>query len=143
MQRLNLSEIRSLLYIARRTLGLKKDADAIGIRHMLHGTVTSDGRRLDYGVGVTKRSLLPALNSLENKGLIIRRRTSTARGGDGATVYSLHMKGQDTPAGTPDSPADGGTHPEQGILAEANTSSPVLRYLVSRPRSKWSCRATI
>src|SRR3990172_4192816 len=74
-------ELKALLYIIRRTFGFKKDTDNISISQMLNGIVTKDGRTLDRGVGLTKKTLLQALRSLEEKNIIVtQRRQSVEKG---------------------------------------------------------------
>jgi hypothetical protein len=98
------SELKVLLYICRRTFGFKKDSDAISLRQMTEGIVTSDGRRLDYGAGVAERSVIRGIQGLLAKGLIIAEKRSSPARGDETTVYHLRMRGEQTPArqiGTP------------------------------------------
>lgn len=89
---LGLAELRALLYIFRRTFGFKKFSDDISINQMLEGIVTRDGRRLDYGTGLSKKSLLPALRSLEKKGHIITNRNRSTRRGNESTTYRLNIR---------------------------------------------------
>src|SRR5579862_6559505 len=75
------SELKVLLYIIRRTFGFKRDSDTISLSQMLHGIRTRDGRQLDRGVGLSKKSLLQAINSLEAKHIVLtHRRRSQAKG---------------------------------------------------------------
>src|SRR5215831_6575531 len=62
MSHLSGAELKVLLYIIRRTFGFKKDADNISLSQLLNGIVTRDGRRMDYGVGLSKPTLLTALS---------------------------------------------------------------------------------
>ncbi len=85
------AELKVLLYIIRRTSGFKRDSDNISQSQMLHGIRTSDGRVLDHGAGVTKKTLLAALDGLEARNIIIRcRRQSMAKGNE-ATNYRLNV----------------------------------------------------
>jgi hypothetical protein len=72
MTELSASELRVMLYIYLHTLGYGKLADKISYDQFLSGIVTHDGRRLDQGAGVSRRSLIGALSSLEKRGLITR-----------------------------------------------------------------------
>ncbi|HEX2911918.1 MAG TPA: hypothetical protein VH186_14005 [Chloroflexia bacterium] len=69
---LSASELRVMLYIYRHTLGFQKLADALSYEQFLSGVTTKDGRLLDRGAGVSRRSLVSALLSLEKRGLITR-----------------------------------------------------------------------
>ena len=89
------TELQVLLYIIRRTFGFKKDADAIAYSQFLHGIVTSDGRVLDQGCGISNPThLSTALKLLIAKGLIVAVKP---RNRD-ATIYRLRMRGE--PLGT-------------------------------------------
>jgi DNA-binding MarR family transcriptional regulator len=69
---LSASELRVMLYIFRHTLGWQKLSDTISYNQFINGIHTHDGRRLDRGAGVCRRSLVPALAGLERRGLITR-----------------------------------------------------------------------
>ncbi len=68
------AELKALLYIVRRTFGFKRDSDNISLSQMLQGIRTRDGRVLDRGVGLSKKTLLLALRSLEDRGIILTER---------------------------------------------------------------------
>jgi hypothetical protein len=88
--RLGEAELKVLLYIARRTLGFRKNADAISLGQFLHGITTRDGRVLDHGCGVKNRTnLVRALQGLEAKGLIRATRMHSAAGMPAVTVFAL------------------------------------------------------
>ena len=54
LARLSGAELKALLYIIRRTFGFKKDSDTISLKQMVEGITTHDGRRLDFGAGLSK-----------------------------------------------------------------------------------------
>src|SRR5213595_3815784 len=64
------SELKVLLYIIRRTFGFKRDSDNISLKQMVAGIRTRDGRTLDRGTGLSKKSVLQALRSLDERNLI-------------------------------------------------------------------------
>lgn len=74
MTELSASELRVMLYIYLHTLGYGKLNDAISYDQFLNGVTTRDGRKLDKGAGVCRRSLIPALATLEARGLISRQK---------------------------------------------------------------------
>lgn len=87
------AELRVALYIMRRTFGFKKRADAISFSQFLKGITTRDGRRLDHGCGIAGRTnLTRALKGLEEKGIIIARRSISAKGDAQTTVYELRFR---------------------------------------------------
>lgn len=90
-------ELKVLLYIIRRTFGFKRDSDTISINQMLNGITTRDGRVLDRGVGLTKKTLLAAIRSLEERNVILTERRRSLERGDEATSYQLNIA--DTPRG--------------------------------------------
>jgi len=110
------AELKVLLYIVRRTLGFRKDADAISLAQFTSGVVTRDGRTLDRGCGVTsRRHIVRALAALEDKGLIRTSKGRTRTGGHAVTVYALRWEGHadatqkggsspKTPGGSPRTP---------------------------------------
>src|ERR671918_242761 len=65
------AELKVLLYVIRRTFGFKRDKDTISLSQMLNGLRSRDGRRLDRGVGLSKKTLLLAINSLEKKKILL------------------------------------------------------------------------
>jgi hypothetical protein len=85
------AEFKVLMYITRRTFGFKKDSDNISLSQMLHGIRTKDGRVLNRGVGLSKKTLLQALNSLEDKDIIQTERRRSAERGDEPTSYRLNI----------------------------------------------------
>lgn len=88
------AELKVLLYIIRRTLGFKKDADNISLKQMVKGITTRDGRVLDRGTGLSEKSVTVAVKSLEEKKLIIAERRSDAHRGDLPTTYGLNIRWQ-------------------------------------------------
>ncbi len=85
------NEVKVLLYITRRTFGFKRDSDNISLSQMLHGIRTADSRVLDRGVGMSKPTLLKALQSLKEQNIIVARQRRSAERGDEATSYSLNV----------------------------------------------------
>jgi len=85
------AELKVLLYIIRRTFGFKKDSDNISLSQMLTGLVTRDGRVLDRGVGLSKKTLLQAIKSLEDQNAIVTERRQSAERGNEPTCYRLNM----------------------------------------------------
>lgn len=86
-------ELKVLLYITRRTFGFKKASDNISLSQMLNGIRTQDGRQLDSGVGLTKKTLLQAIRSLETQNIIVTERRRSKDRGDEPTSYRLNMSG--------------------------------------------------
>jgi hypothetical protein len=87
------SELKVLLYIMRRTFGFKKDADAISVEQMTEGIVRKDGRRLDWGAGVSRKSVQRGIAGLLDKRLIVQTKTYDAAGRDMAPIYRLRWRG--------------------------------------------------
>jgi hypothetical protein len=85
------AELKTLLYVIRRTFGFKREADSISLSQMLHGLQGSDGRRLDRGVGISKPTLLQSLRGLEEKQVIVTERRRSAEKGNEPTVYRLRF----------------------------------------------------
>jgi hypothetical protein len=91
------AELKVLLYITRRTFGFKKASDTISLSQMLNGITTRDGRVLDSGVGLTKKTLLQAITSLETLNIILRERHYSLERGHEPTTYFLNIVGATGP----------------------------------------------
>jgi hypothetical protein len=89
------AELKVLLYIIRRTFGFKKLKDGISLSQMMNGIKKRDGEYLDHGTGLSKKTLLKALNSLEDGGYIVSERRRSAERGDEPTCYRLRLKGEE------------------------------------------------
>lgn len=88
------SELKVLLYIIRRTLGFKKNSDAISLSQMQCGILTKEEKQLDHGCGIKRRdTIVAALGSLEKKGYIVSHKGKDAEGDNTTTIYHLHFKG--------------------------------------------------
>ena len=85
------AELKVLLYIVRRTFGFKKDSDNISLSQMMNGIRTRDGRVLDRGVGLTKKTVLGALRSLEGNKIIVSQRRQSVERGNEPTEYRLNI----------------------------------------------------
>jgi hypothetical protein len=81
-----------LMYIARRTFGFKRYSDQISLDQICHGIVTRDGRRLDYGTGLAKSTVVLALDRLVAFGVIRKQRNDDPQGGQLANTYQIVFK---------------------------------------------------
>ena len=57
------NEVKTLLYICRRTFGFKKDGDNISLAQMVSGITKANGVKLDGGTGLSKASVARALKA--------------------------------------------------------------------------------
>lgn len=64
------AELKCICYIVRRTYGFQRDTDKIALSQFETGLISHNGLRLDYGTGMSKRSIIRALRSLENRNII-------------------------------------------------------------------------
>ena len=64
------AELKCLCYIIRRTYGFQRDSDKIALSQFEYGLVSHTGVQLDYGTGMSKRSIIRGLQSLERKNII-------------------------------------------------------------------------
>lgn len=87
------AELKALLYIVRRTFGSKRNRDNLSLSQMLQGIQTRDGRLLDRGAGLSKKTLLLALRSLEDRGIILTERRQSVEKGNEPTAYCLNVVG--------------------------------------------------
>src|SRR5215210_7142898 len=88
------AELKVLLYVIRRTFGFKRERDNISLSQMLNGLRTRDGRVLDRGVGLSKKTLLQAIKSLEEQNIILTQRRRSQEKGDEPTSYRLHLRSE-------------------------------------------------
>lgn len=93
------SELKVVLYVVRHTFGYHREAAPIPFEQFLAGRFARDGRRLDWGAGVSKRQLRDSLSGLVECGILTRRRHRDARGGDTASSYALHIAGSEIEPG--------------------------------------------
>jgi hypothetical protein len=83
-----------------RTFGFKKDSDNISLGQMLGGIQRRDGTVLDRGVGLTKKTLLQALRSLQDKNLLLVEQRQSPERGNEPTNYRLILPSWYIPPGT-------------------------------------------
>ncbi len=86
------SELKILLYLIRHAFGYGRESVAVSWSRFLEGTVTHEGKRLDWGAGVRRAALKEGLPSLAEKGLITKERQSSERRGHEASVYTLRIQ---------------------------------------------------
>lgn len=86
------AELKVLLYVIRRTFGFKRESDNISLSQMLNGLRTRDGRVLDRGVGLSKKTLLQAIKSLEEQAIVLTERRRSQEKGDEPTSYRLNVR---------------------------------------------------
>ncbi len=93
MSELSDAELRVLLYIVRRTFGFEKEADSISYNQFLKGIRKKDGTVLDRGCGIKgPQHIRAALQSLEEKEIIVAHRTTAPKGNKTTTVYALRFE---------------------------------------------------
>lgn len=66
------NEIKVLLYVIRRIIGWNKEFDRISLAQFEKGIISKTGERLDFGVGLSKPSIVKALNQLNKYGFLIQ-----------------------------------------------------------------------
>jgi len=65
------AEFKVLCYIYRRTFGFQKMGDYISLSQMAKGLISKDGKRLDYGTGLSHPTNVKAIKNLSRLSLII------------------------------------------------------------------------
>jgi hypothetical protein len=92
---LNGAQLKVMLYIIRRTLGFKKNTDAISYDQFQNGITTHDGKVLDKGCGVKDRTTLSkALAHLEKMNCIESNKSKNAKNVNEITVYTIKFRSQ-------------------------------------------------
>lgn len=74
------AEYRCLMYICRRTFGFRKNEDRINFNQFINGIKNKDGKRFDFGTGISRDSVSRALQNLKGAGAIQVRKTGKGRG---------------------------------------------------------------
>ena len=72
MANLSGAEFKVLLYIARRTYGFGKGSDKISLSQISQGITKRDGTILDRGTGISRSSVVRALDTLVTMGIVVR-----------------------------------------------------------------------
>lgn len=83
------TEVKVLCYVLRHTIGFEKVTDAISLDQFLHGILRRDGSRFNAGVGLSKKPLLSALRSLEERQILKVERRQQRGKGHVASLYSI------------------------------------------------------
>jgi len=86
------AELRVVLYVARRTFGFHKERDAISLSQLCNGITAHDGRRLDYGTGLSRKGVISACASLSMKGLLSISKQRTPDGDNEINIYTLIVR---------------------------------------------------
>lgn len=94
------AELRVLLYLIRRTAGFHREQAAVSVAQLACGMCTKDGRQLDRGTGMNRKSIFRALDRLEARGLIERTRTDHAGDLGGRNIYRVLLHSAGVPDGT-------------------------------------------
>ena len=131
LHRLSGAELKVLMYIVRRTYGFKKQRDDISLAQLVNGIKSKTGRVLDQGTGLGKSSVARALNSLEEKNIILRTRRRSEAKGDQATTYMLNIQTPVSQNGT------GGVSPAgQGVSQQRDTQQTVRQETVRQQHTE-------
>lgn len=93
MSELSGSQFKVVMYIARRTYGFRKEADAISLSQICAGIVKKNGEVLDKGTGLAKSTVITAIDKLDTKyNYIIVHRDKTDQGDSDTNTYSLNIE---------------------------------------------------
>ena len=125
LHRLSGAELKVLMYIIRRTYGFKKQSDDISLAQLVNGIKSKSGKVLDQGTGLGKSSVARALNSLEEKNIILRTRRRSEVKGDQATTYMLNIQTPVSQNGT-----GGVSLARQGVSQQRDTQQTVRQETV-------------
>lgn len=88
------NQLKVVMYVIRRTLGFKKSSDGISLSQFTDGITTKDGKVLDQGCGIKKRSTVSKiLRELIEMGCLESEKGKTDQGDDAVTIYRVRFKG--------------------------------------------------
>ena len=85
------NEYKVLSYMARRIFGFQKRQDEISLSQLTDGITKHDGERLDYGTGLTKSAVKPAIKGLVEYGFVVICKSYSVELNK-ATTYSLQYE---------------------------------------------------
>jgi hypothetical protein len=85
-------ELRVMLYIMRRTYGFGKLEDRISINQLCNGITTRDGRRLDWGTGMSRSAVRRGVDGCIKKGLLVVTREQSENGEYETNLYALRFR---------------------------------------------------
>jgi hypothetical protein len=85
------SELRAVLYIARRTYGFQKEKDGIGLGQFTDGITKADGTIMDHGAGIKRTTAIRTLKILDKAGIINVKRAKMGEKGRKENIYSLNL----------------------------------------------------
>ncbi len=71
----------------------------ISFDRFLNGTFRQDGIRLDWGAGVKRTQLKEVIPALVDVGILVRKRRHDQLGGDTASSFALHLRGEQSEPG--------------------------------------------
>lgn len=84
-------ELKVLLYIARHTLGYKKQADELSAKQIAEGITKRNGEPVDHGTGLSIRQVRRTVTRLEELGLIEVTREKDVEEVHARNVYALRV----------------------------------------------------
>lgn len=130
------AEAKVVLYIARRTYGFQKTSDEISVSQMVEGIKKRDGMILDRGTGLGRASVIRAVRSLVDRGLLMKVRNYDKRRGDTANTYRLTIQ---QPCHRKDEPAEenhftGGSQNDTPRVPKVDTQETVRQKTDTSPR---------
>jgi hypothetical protein len=114
---------KTMCYIARHTVGFNKVRDSISLSQICRGIKTRDGRRLDYGTGLSRKAAVRAVAELEAKKLVIVERGFRADTNGYAVNWSLIGNSRKETSGESKPTDSGDSKPE--VVANRNTQPTV------------------
>ncbi|MBN1618630.1 replication protein [Candidatus Dojkabacteria bacterium] len=84
------AELKVLLYIIRKTFGYnKREGDRISLSQIINGVKTKEGKVIDKGTGLSKRTAIRAVQFLEKAGLLKVERFKNKNSNNEINFYRL------------------------------------------------------
>lgn len=91
------SEIKVLLYAMRRIFGFHKQTDRISVSQFCNGITGKEGNQLDHGTGLSRATVVGALNSLQKYGLMTKVSANEKKENEGAEYALTYMPSKESP----------------------------------------------
>lgn len=97
MPALGEAELRVLLFLCRQIYGWHRTTQHVSLSQMVTGIQRVDGTWMNQGTGLTRRSVIRAVQALEQKGLILVERDESLHRDKQVNRYRLRVQGGDAP----------------------------------------------
>lgn len=120
------AEFKCLMYIARRTYGFRKIYDSISLTQFEDGITTKDGKKLDSGTGLSRETIVNALNKLVEIGIVTKNESKETHGYGINSKFDLkEVVGKPDHPSQSENPTDSGQKIRPVVVGKSDTQNKV------------------